>query len=128
MFKVKVTGLKELKQNMEQVAREMEDAMEAATNEAAEYAAGVVRSNTPVGPTGNLKKAVTTKPLPRKKGYAPNTLVGLDWQIAPHQHIVEFGTVRSRANPFFRQSINKAKAGIKSRIRSTAKGPIDRRR
>ena len=128
MFQVKITGMKELKQNMDAVIKELEDAMETGTNNAAEYAAGVVRGNTPVGPTGNLRDAVTTKPLPRKKGYAPNTMVGLDYKIAPHQHLVEFGTVKSRANPFFRRSIDQAKAGIKGRIGDSAKSVIDRRR
>jgi len=128
MFKVKVTGMKELQQAMEQVAKEMEDAMEMGTNEAAEHAAGIIRRNTPVGPTGNLLRSVTTKQLPKKAGYAPNTMVGLDYRIAPHQHLVEYGTSRARANPFFRRSIEEAKGGIKQRIQAAGKGPIDRRR
>ena len=127
-MQVKVTGMKELQKNMADVVKELEDAMEGGTQEAAEYAAGIVRRNTPVGPTGNLKRAVTTKPLPRKGNYPPNTMVGLDWATAPHQHIVEFGSVRSRANPFFRRSIDEAKSGIKQRIKAAGKGPIDRRR
>jgi len=128
MFEVKITGMKELKQNMDAVVKDMKDAMEIGTNEAAEYAAGIVRGNTPVGPTGNLLDAVTTKALPRKKGYAPNTMVGLDYRIAPHQHLVEFGSVRSRANPFFRRSIDQAGSGVKQRIARRGREPIDRRR
>lgn len=128
MFEVKITGMKELKQNMDAVVKDMKDAMEIGTNEAAEYAAGIVRGNTPVGPTGNLLDAVTTKPLPTRGNYPPNTMVGLDYNIAPHQHLVEFGTVKSRANPFFRSSIEQAKGGIKQRIKAAGQGPIDRRR
>ena len=128
MFQVKITGMKELKQNMDAVIKELEDALEGGVDDAAEYAAGIVRRNTPVGPTGNLQAAVTTKPLPRKRNYPPNTMVGLDYKIAPHQHLVEFGTVKSRANPFFRRSIDQAKAGIKGRIGDSAKSVIDRRR
>ena len=141
MFQVKITGMKELKQNMDAVIKELEDAMEGGTQEAADYAEGIVRRNTPVGPTGNLQAAVTTKPLPRKKGYPPNTMVGLDYNIAPHQHLVEFGTAPryhasgksvgahpKPANPFFRTSIDQAKAGIKGRIGDSAKSVIDRRR
>ena len=128
MFKVKISGMYELRENMDRVIKEMEDAMETGVTEAAEYAAGVVRQNTPVGPTGNLRRSVTTKPLPRKAGHSPNTMVGLDYRIAPHQHLVEFGSVRNRANPFFRRSIDQAKAGIRQRITEAGKGPIDRRR
>ena len=127
-MQVKVTGMKELQKNMADVVKELEDAMEGGTQEAAEYAAGIVRRNTPVGPTGNLKRAVTTKQLPKKAGYAPNTMVGLNYNIAPHQHLVEYGTSRARANPFFRRSIDQAKSGIKQRIKEAGKGPIDRRR
>ena len=128
MFQVKVTGMKELKQNMDAVIKELEDALEGGVDDAADYAAGIVRRNTPVGPTGNLRKSITTKPLPPKKGYPAVTLVGASWPLGAHGHLVEFGTVKSRANPFFRRSIDQAKAGIKSRIGDSAKNVIDRRR
>ena len=128
VFKVKISGMNELRRNMDQVVKDMQDAMEMGVDEAAEYAAGVVRRNTPIGPTGNLRKSITTKPLPPKKGYPAVTLVGASWPLGAHGHLVEFGTVKSRANPFFRRSIDQAKAGIKGRIGDSAKSVIDRRR
>ena len=135
MFKVKMTGMKELEQNMKKVIDEMEDALESGTMDGAEYAAGIVRSNAP----GSLAQAVTTKPLPRRAQYPPNTMVGLLWDGYQHQHLVEFGTGpryqasgkyvgQMPANPFFRRSIDQARGGIKQRIANRAKGPIERSR
>jgi len=126
-MKVKVSGMKELEREMNKVVDEMRDALKMGVDEAAETTAGIVRSNTPEGPTGNLRRSVTTKPLPRKDGYPEVTMVGCDRSIAPHQHLVEFGTARSSPNPFFRRSIDGARGVIKSAIEGQAKGPIRRR-
>lgn len=126
-FQVKVEGLKELQAEMNKVVKEMEDALQMGTDEAAGAVAGVVRANAPLGPTGNLRKSVTTKPLPRKSGYPQVTLIGCDYRIAPHQHLVEFGSARSSANPFFRRSIDGARGTIKSAIANRARGPLNRR-
>lgn len=134
-MQVKVTGMKELQKNMADVVKELEDAMEGGTQEAADYAAGILRRNAP----GSLSKGVATKPLPRKGNYPPNTMVGLLWDGYQHAHLVEFGTGprytssgayrgQMPANPFFRRSIDEAKSGIKQRIKEAGKGPIDRRR
>jgi len=127
LFKVKVKGMKELEREMTKVVEEMRDSLQVGTNEAAEATASIIRARTPVGPTGNLKKSVTTKPLPRKRDYPEVTMVGCDYRIAPHQHLVEFGSARNAPNPFFRRSIDGARQLIKGSIRSNAEAPIRRR-
>lgn len=53
-----------------------------------------VRDLAPVGPTGNLKKGVfAAYGDPRK----PNVLVGVNYRISPHAHLVEYGTSGARS-------------------------------
>jgi|GEM_PF-2677787 hypothetical protein len=136
-LKFKITGMDELKKEMNQLIKEMREATGEGVQESAERLAGVVRRNAPEGPTGNLGKAVTTKGLPDKWGYPPTTLVGLDYGIAPHQHLVEFGTAPRHhksgksvgampASGFFRASIDEA-GYIVDIMRKHAKKPIKKR-
>jgi len=137
-WKVKVKGTKELQKELDKVANEMKDALQLGTEEAANSVAGIVRSNAPVGPTGNLRGAVETKPLPRRDGYPEVTMVGVNYKKAPHQHLVEFGSGpryhssgryvgQMPAQPFFRRSIDGARGLVKSIIRENAETPIKRR-
>lgn len=67
-----------------------------------------VRTAAPQGPTGNLKKGVGHEVS--SKYSSLNVFV--DGRIAPHHHLVEFGTVHSRANPYMRGTIEKEKRNI----------------
>ena len=137
-WKVKVKGMKELEREIDKVANEMKDALQMGTEEAANSVASIVRSNAPAGPTGNLQGAVETKPLPRRDGLPEVTMVGLNYNKAPHQALIEFGTGpryhasgkyvgQMPAQPFFRRSIDGARGLIKNRIEERARGPIKRR-
>ena len=134
-MQVKITGMKELQKNMADVIRELDAAMETGTQDGAEYAASILRRNAP----GSISEGVATKPLPRKGDYPPNTMVGILWDGYQHAHLNEFGTGprytasgayrgQMPANPFFRRSIDEAKAGVKGRIKQAGKDVIDRRR
>ncbi len=136
-LKFKITGMDELKKEMNQLLQEMKEAAGEGVQDGAERLAEVVRRNAPRGPTGNLKDAVTTKKLPDKPGYPSTTLVGLDYGIAPHQHLVEFGTgpryhksgksVGSMpASGFFRESIEQA-GYVVDMVRTKAKNPVKKR-
>ena len=124
---VKVEGLKELQQELEKVVKEMEDDLQIGTDDAANAVAGMLRSNVPVGPTGNLKASIGTKPLPRRANYPQVTMVGCDYKVAPHQHLVEFGSSRNSPNPFFRRTIDGARGAIMSAIKSKASKPLQGR-
>ncbi len=137
-YRVEVTGTAELQHALDMVARELADAMETGTNEAAEVVAGMVRAQAPVGPTGNLRRGVQTKRLSRSDVYPATTLVGVDYGIAPHQHLVEFGTGPRYAKgtgayrgqmppqPFFRATIDAARGVIKGILRERGAGALRR--
>lgn len=133
-----VTGMDELKKEMKAVMEEMKEACGEGTEAAADRLAGILRRNVPEGPRGNLKKAVTTKKLPDKPYYPAVTMVGLDYGIAPHQHLSEFGTGPRQhrsgksvgampATGFFRKSIDQGRKQITGTMASSCRKPIERR-
>ena len=133
-FKVKVKGIKELEREIDKVANEMKDALQMGTDEAASSVATIIRSNAP----GSISEAVETKPLPQRDRYPEVTMVGVNYNKAPHSHLIEYGSGpryhasgkyvgQMPANPFFRRSIDGARGLIKNRIEERARGPIKRR-
>jgi len=92
---------------------------------AANAAAKIIRAEAPRGPTGNLQRGVVTgvfKNRPRKKRAA---FVLVDRRIAPHLHLIEFGTAerrhksgksvgRVKPNPFFARGRNKSRPVVKA--------------
>lgn len=138
-MQVRVEGIEELSRAIEDLRREMAGALEAGVDEAAQMAVPVVRSNAPEGPTRNLKKAVRTKKLPPRPGMPSVTMVGLDYGIAPHQSLVEFGSGQRYhasgkyvgqmpATGFFRKSIRQIRSLVRGAITARVREPIDRRR
>ena len=67
-----------------------------------------VKQRTPVGPTGNLKRAIQAKEL----DYV--WIAAVDHKIAPHAHLVARGTMHMPAQPFFRNGI---KAGASQAVK-----------
>lgn len=124
---VQVHGLEELQKEIEKLVDEMEDELQIGTDDAANLVAGTLRQNAPRGPSGNLAESITTKPLPRRDNMPQVTMVGADYNIAPHQHLVEFGSVKWQGNPFFRRSIDGMRGAIQSAIKSKAEQPVRRR-
>lgn len=72
----------------------------------------------PKGPTGNLKKAPFADYGDPKK---PNVLVGMNYKIAPHAHLVEYGTVKMRPQPYFRPGITSSRSAMAATMLSNAK-------
>ena len=66
------------------------------------------RARAPKGPTGNLKRSIKSF-KGRNKGVA---LAVVDAKIAPHRHLVEFGTVHMPAQPYWRPAVEDNAGGI----------------
>jgi len=63
-----------------------------------------IRMNAPKGPTGNLKRGMQRKLLPRRIDYPVVGVVKPNYKIAPHTHLVEEGhggPHPAGAHPFF---------------------------
>ena len=133
-WRVEIKGMDKLNKEIDKIVQEMRDDLQMGTDEAANAVAAIIRSNAP----GSISEAVETRPLPQKEGYPEVTMVGVNYNKAPHAHLVEFGTGpryhasgkyvgQMPAQPFFRRSIDGARGLIKNRIEERARGPIKRR-
>jgi hypothetical protein len=54
----------------------------------------IARNKAPVGPTGNLKKAIRTGKFKKQRRGNPAVFMGIDYRRGPHAHLVEYGTKR----------------------------------
>lgn len=84
--------------------------------EEAQVFGGIVETNAPLGPTGNLKSGVVEKPFQHKIKDKPAAFVAIDYRVAPHAHLVEFGTVHSAPHPFWRPALRGFTAAFYRRI------------
>lgn len=65
-----------------------------------------VKTRAPQGPTGRLKKAVKAKKGKRRGRLVTSALAAVDRKIAPHADLVERGTRRGPAKPYFRPGVD----------------------
>ncbi len=99
----KIEGLDNLQKEMNRLEKAFKgDKTKDAAKRPAEMLRDSVKQKAPVGPTGNLKRSVQAKEL----DYV--WIAAVDQKIAPHAHLLEFGTVNMPAQPFFRTGIEAA--------------------
>jgi len=80
------------------------------------------RQLAPQGPTGNLKRGIVAKRFKSERPGHPAAFIATDYRIAPHAHLIEFGTVKMPARPFLRPALDGAHGEVMSII---AKGLKD---
>ena len=76
--------------------------------------------NAPQGPTGNLKRSPVAKKFRRKIKSSPAVFVAIDRKIAPHAHLVEFGTKFMAPRSFFRKTMDSNEESIIEDIKKEA--------
>lgn len=90
---VRLEGEKEYAQAVRKLVRSVKpDKIEPVLFKAAQMVSRESRKGAPVGPTGNLKKAVRTKRLRRYFNSAAPAISAIDRKKAPHAHLVHDGT------------------------------------
>lgn len=93
--------------------------------QAAQVGKEAILAITPLGPTGNLRKAIFAAHGDPEK---PNALVGVNHRIAPHAHLVEYGHAGPHPappHPYFRPGIVDASPGMKEVIEKGLTGIIE---
>jgi HK97 gp10 family phage protein len=91
---MQMKGADELNKNILELTKTIApEKVEPILHEGAKVVADAARANAPVGPTGNLRRGIVDKVLQRKGQDKPApAMAGIDYRIAPHAHLVEFGT------------------------------------
>ena len=102
---IKIDGLKELEKDFKRLTKcfKPEEIKKVAVDSAEIIRADAAR-RAPLGPTGNLKKSNIVKTLDRNKK-RPSAIAAVDRKVAPHAHLLEFGTAKMSAKPFFRPAV-----------------------
>jgi HK97 gp10 family phage protein len=92
----------------------------------AETIAEDARGRAPLGPTGNLKRSLHAKMLDDKSGFPKIAIAAVDRKIAPHAHLVEFGTCKMSARPFFRPAVDVYSGKVIGNVKNGVEGLIKR--
>lgn len=88
--------------------------------------AAAARRNAPLGPTGNLKRGMVAKVFSRNPAFKPAAFAAVDFRIAPHAHLVEYGTVKTGAQPFFWRAVEASSGKVIRLIETETKKLIMR--
>jgi HK97 gp10 family phage protein len=103
---IRLEGEKEYQDAVRKLVRSVNpDKVEPVLMKAAGIVTKTSKRDAPVGPSGNLKKAVRTKKLKRYYGAAAPAISAIDRKKAPHAHLVHDGTgerVGKRGHPPYR--------------------------
>ncbi len=101
---VKITGLKATVNAIDKSMQGLND--KAVANKSLQLAKVIAedaRGRAHQGPTGNLKRSLRAVIL---RGNNPPAIAAVDRKVAPHAHLIEFGTSRAPAYPFFRPAVD----------------------
>ena len=89
---VHIEGMEELENKLKKISQDLQGKyVTEKFMPAAQYAADQIRARAPQGPTGNLKRSIVAKKLEPKQ-FTATVITAIDRKIAPHAHLVEFGT------------------------------------
>lgn len=82
------------------------------TIEGARYAESKIRAELPRPVTGRLERSLESGGFKKRPGKPVAAFVRINRRIAPHAHLVAFGTVHSAPNDFFTRGWNKSKLKV----------------
>lgn len=117
---VQVEGVQATIKRMSRIAKSMgvqDIDLENLIHEAAKVIAKQAKANAPQGPTGNLRRGIVGKKYKTKRRHEPAAFAGIDYRIAPHAHLVEFGTKNMAARPFFKPAVEATRGQVERMIK-----------
>lgn len=117
---IQLKGTQAVIKRMSAVAKSMgvqDIDLENLIHEAAKVIAKQAKANAPQGPTGNLKRAVIAKKYRTKRRHEPAAFAGMDYRIAPHARLIEFGTKFMSARPYFKPAVEATKGQVERMIK-----------
>lgn len=120
----KLEGQEELERKLAKMTESVGyDRMEKIMYESAEEVRDELKTAAPAGPTGNLARSPVAKKMPKSR--SPVVIAGIDRKIAPHAHLIEFGTVKMAARPFFRPVWDRLRGKVNKEIADKARKSVE---
>jgi len=132
-MEISLEGMDELDAAIQAAVKALSpDVVEPILQKGAETIADEARSRAPVGPTGNLRRSIVGKGLKRRMNILgvrtdmpASALAAINYRRGPHAHLLEFGTVKMSARPFFGPAVaarlNEVKQQIAEDIQTAVK-------
>ena len=123
-YSIKIEGIRETKIALDKVNKDVIAELRGGCNKGAGMFAQKAVELAPRGPGkpskgyygGRLKSAMVHREMPYND-YSPIvSIAAVDRKIAPHAHLVEFGTSKAKAHPYFRPAFNAMKERVKQVI------------
>ncbi len=127
---VDIRGKEEFQRTLLALVRALpNDKVEPVMLDGAKVVARDAKSRAPVGPTGNLKRAVRTRQLRQIGRYPRTAIAAVDRKKAPHAHLIEYGTKPrvqkttgrptgiGPAIPFFRPAVDTNRVRVYEQIK-----------
>lgn len=122
---IEVSGLKELSAMFERMGKNVEAVQNEAVQAGAEVMKNAIEINTPVGETGELKKWIVKSKIMREKNGSPFIEVGPSKFRGFYGRMLEFGTVKMKAQPFVEPAILEARDETLSAMNKVIKEAIE---
>src|SRR3989304_1051326 len=90
---IQIEGFEKVGDNIEKVIQKLApEQLESVLLQGANVIGQAAINLAPLGPTGNLKRSIVAKLLRRNSpGEPAPAITAVDYRIAPHAHLVEFG-------------------------------------
>lgn len=139
-FTIEIQGVDELEAQMEKLLKSVSPSKaEPVLMDAARSLRDEIKARAPKGPTGNLRRAVVAKQAKSRSGGGEAVLgisegnvrpafVAMDYKIAPHYGLVEFGHAGPHPappHPFFRPTWDSKRGEIERQIVTDIEHLID---
>lgn len=125
MPSAKLEGQEKLNMNVNSILKAVNSKSEGIYLKGAEVIRDDAKRKAPLGATGNLRRGIVAKILRRRGSDPAPAMVGIDFKIAPHAHLIEYGTVNMSAQPFFRPAVDGARRRIEQIFKDGFKGVIN---
>jgi len=136
---VSIEGLDSLDAQIDALVKAMgPDDVEPILLKGAKQIRDYAKVNAPVGPTGNLKKSLIAKTLKRRgsamdalglgQGNPAPAIAGVNYRIAPHAHLVEYGhggPHPAPAHPFLRPAWDWNKDRVQIQVINDLQAKLD---
>jgi HK97 gp10 family phage protein len=128
-YSIKIEGVKELKLALDKLGEEIKDKLQPALHKGAEIVAQKATSNIERNTepkTGRLSRSMVVKDMPYKDSMPLISIAAVDRKIAPHAHLIEFGTTKMSARPFLRPALQSSQKEVEELIENTIEEVVNK--
>lgn len=128
-YSIKIEGVEEVRLAIDKLGEEIKDKLQPALHKGAEIVAQKATSNIERNTepkTGRLSRSMVVKDMPYKDSMPLISIAAVDRKIAPHAHLIEFGTTKMSARPFLRPALQSSQKEVEELIENTIEEVVNK--